>query len=102
MIRHIVLIRFRADIVADEADRLLQSVHGLKNEIPGIVTVLSGPNSSPEGLGRGYSHGFTIDFLDEAARDVYLPHPAHQIVAQGLVAAADGGIDGVVVFDYQI
>jgi len=102
MIRHIVLIRFREELDSVEIDRLLKSVHALQDRIPGILAISSGVDSSPEGLDKGFAHGFVVDFTDAAARDAYLPHPAHMEVGQNLVAAAKGGVDGILVFDLEM
>ena len=42
-----------------------------------------------------------MDFESVAARDAYLPHPDHEAVKQVVVEVLDGGIDGVVAFDYE-
>lgn len=102
MIRHIVLVRFREELDHAEIDRLLKSVHALKDRIPGILAVSSGADGSPEGLDKGFAHGFVVDFADAAARDAYLPHPAHVEVGKSLVAAAKDGISGILVFDLEM
>ena len=56
----------------------------------------------PEGLGKGYTDGFVIDFADAAARDAYLVHPAHEKAGGRIVAAAEGGIGGVLVYDFEM
>lgn len=102
MIRHIVHLKFGPDISSTDASRLLQSVYALKDTIPGILQVSGGANNSPEPLGKGYTHSFVVDFVDSDARDAYLPHPAHVRVGDALVAAATGGLDGILVFDYAL
>jgi len=67
-----------------------------------MLSFKSGANVSPEGLARGFTHAFTVDFADVAARDAYLVHPAHQAAGARLVAAAQGGIDGLLVIDLDI
>ena len=57
---------------------------------------------SPEGLGRGFTHAFTCDFEDAAARDAYLAHPAHKAAGQRLVAATREGVAGLLVLDFEI
>jgi len=101
MIRHIVLYRQRVDLPAAEAAALAAAIHGMKAEIPGITAIAFGPDGSPEGLARGYTHGFTVDFTDAAARDAYLPHPDHVKIARVLLAATEGGPDGILVFDIE-
>ncbi len=102
MIRHVVLIRPSAAATPADVEAAMSAVAALKGVVPGILDVRMGANVSPEGLGRGYTHGFVVDFEDEAARDAYLPHPAHQRAGAMIVAVADGGIDGVLVFDLEI
>lgn len=102
MIRHIVHLKFGPAISAADADRLLQSVYALKDTIPGILHASGGANNSPEPLAKGYTHSFALDFVDSDARDAYLPHPAHVQVGDALVAAATGGLEGILVFDYAL
>lgn len=42
-----------------------------------------------------------MTFSDAAARDAYLPHPAHQRVVERLVPMLEGGLQGVVAFDFS-
>lgn len=99
MIRHVVLIKPRT---AEDAPKIFAALRSLQTQIPGIVSISAGSDCSPEGLQRGYTHGFTVDFVDAAARDAYLPHPAHQKVGAMIVAACEAGIDGVLVLDWEI
>jgi hypothetical protein len=98
MIRHVVLLKLRN---ADDAPTIFTALKSLQSQIPGIINIAAGTDSSPEGLQRGYTHGFTVDFVDAAARDAYLPHPAHQKVGAMIVAACEGGVDGVLVLDWE-
>jgi Stress responsive A/B Barrel Domain len=99
MIRHIVLLKLRNP---SKAPHIFTALKALQSQIPGIIAITAGADCSPEGLQRGYTHGFTVDFIDAAARDAYLPHPAHQKVGAMIVAACEGGIDGVLVLDFEI
>jgi hypothetical protein len=62
----------------------------------------AGRNVSPEGLGKGFDEGFLIDFADAAARDAYLDHPDHKALGARIVGAAEGGADGLFVFDFEV
>ena len=94
---------FEIQIQAKGAGRRRGSaLNSLQSQIPGIVSITTGTDCSPEGLQRGFTHGFTVDFVDEGARDGYLPHPAHQKVGAMIVAACEGGVDGVLVLDWEI
>ncbi len=102
MIRHIVLLRFRPEITAAEKASIYADLESLRELVPGFLGASYGPNVSPEGLHKGLVDGFVMDFADEAARDAYLVHPAHQAAGARLVAALDGGIEGLVVFDLVV
>ena len=41
----------------------------MQSEIPGIVDIHAGPNTSPEGKNKGYGLGLVVRFHDAAARD---------------------------------
>lgn len=102
MLRHVVLIKFRPDLDLSAIGLVLGSVVKLKDRIDGILAITTGANSSPENLEKGFRHGFVVDFRDAAARDAYLPHPEHVRVGTALVEAAEGGIAGILVFDYEV
>ena len=58
MIRHIVLIRFRADVPEATISGIFADLHGLQGHLPGLLTITSGRSESPEQIERGYMHGF--------------------------------------------
>jgi hypothetical protein len=97
MIRHIVLLKARPEVTEAEIAAIFADLHGLK--LPGMLATHSGRSMSPEKIERGYLHGFTVDFADWGALATYQNHPDHKRVGAALVAAAQGGIDGILVFD---
>lgn len=101
MIVHLVLLKLRRDVPPAEAKRAFEAIGALRKVIPGIADYAYGPYSSPEGMNRGYTHGFTMTFESAAARDAYLPHPAHEKVKSQVVALVDGGVAGVLAFDFE-
>lgn len=103
MIRHCVFVRFRPDVSAGERAEILEGIAGLKSRVPGFLAAHIAPNTSPEtGMDKGYSEGFIVDFADAAARDAYLIDPEHQRIGARLVGAAEGGVDGVLVYDMDV
>lgn len=103
MIRHCVFVRFRPEMGRNERDAILADIVALKHRLGGIHAVHIGPNVSPEtGMDKGFTEGFIMDFEDAAARDAYLVDPAHQAAGGKLVAAADGGIAGILVYDLEV
>jgi Stress responsive A/B Barrel Domain len=99
MIRHVVLIRFKPE--ANTA-HIFAELQALRGQISGITAISTGVDQSPEGLQRGNTHAFTVDFKDAMSRDAYLPHPAHQKVGAMIVAGAEGGIEGITVLDWEM
>ena len=102
MIRHIVLIRFRDDVSEEHRQQIYAELHGLVGKIDGLLNATFGPNVSPEGLSKGFRDGFVMDLRDGDARDRYLAHPLHQAAGAKLVAACEGGLEGVLPFDLEI
>jgi hypothetical protein len=99
MIRHIVLLRARPDVTDAALTGIFADLDLLAAKVPGFLAYHAGRNESPEPLERGYHHGFTIDFADWGSLATYAAHPDHQHLSSNLIAAAEGGIDGILVFD---
>ena len=103
MIRHCVFIRYRADVPAAEKAAIHQEIADLKGRLAGLLDVHVGQNVSPEtGMDKGFAEGFIVDFADAAARDRYLDDPGHRQTGAKIVAAAEGGIAGILVYDLEI
>ena len=110
MVKHVVLLRLRPDIPQSTIERLFAEIAALRRKIPGLLDFSWGAYSSPEGLNRGFTHGFVMTFVDEASRDAYLPHPEHERVKAQILAALDtslgsgdlssDGLGAAVAFDW--
>lgn len=100
MITHVVLLKIRRDVPQSQVDAVFAALAGLRTKIPGMLSFSGGAYTSPEGLHKGFTHGFVMTFTDAAARDAYLPHPEHEVVKAMVLKVLDGGLDGVVAFDY--
>ena len=94
--RHVVLFKFKDGAPPDAVRAVEEKFRALKGRIPGILDFEWGTNVSPEKLDQGFTHCFFVTFPDAAARDAYLPHPAHQ----ELVALLKPHLDKVLVVDY--
>lgn len=101
MISHCVFIRYRASTDAAARERIHAALKALQPRIPGLEAIHIAPNSSPEGLDKGFSEGFIVAFRDAAARDRYLADEEHAKVGATIVAAAEGGVDGILVYDLE-
>lgn len=86
---HVVLVRWAATAPPDVAGLVDGAVGPVRDTIPGVLEVAHGPSVSVEGLEQGYDYGLYVRFADAAARDAYLPHPAHAPVADLITTHAD-------------
>ncbi len=95
-LRHVVLFKFKDDAPRAEVKKIEDAFRALPSKVPEVVDFEWGTNNSPEGLADGFTHCFFVTFDNEKARDVYLPHAAHQ----EFVALLKPQLDKVLVIDY--
>ena len=96
MIRHILLLKQRADATAADIDAARAGLASLVGAIPGLLDFHWGANVAPVERSDGFTHGFTMDFVDQASLDAYGPHPQHKVAA----AKVRETFERVVVFDF--
>jgi hypothetical protein len=84
-IKHIAFLKFHRSCTAADIAELWRLIEELPQQIPGVLDLTWGPNVSTEGLDGGFTHSFVMVFESAAARDAYLPHPAHQAVVRKLM-----------------
>jgi hypothetical protein len=92
-----VLLKFKSATPSAKIDELFSELAGLQSIIPGITRFVGGPYASGEGLNKGFTHGFLMEFTSPEARDVYLPHHEHERV-KGMIIPC---IDDVIAFDFE-
>jgi hypothetical protein len=103
MIRHFVLLRYRHDVPRADREALMRDLAAVVGAIPGCWAFRVHRNVSVEPpMIKGFLDGFTVDFADETARAAYLADPAHAAVGARIVAATEGGAEGVIVFDHDL
>lgn len=98
MIRHILLIKFKASVQSSQITAAKMLFESMPNEIEGVVDVEWGLNDSPEGLNKNFTHAVLMTFADEAARAHYLPHPEHEALKEKFVPL----VEDIIVFDYPV
>jgi Stress responsive A/B Barrel Domain len=98
-VRHVVVFKFKADAASSKIEEITAALSALQGAIPGIVSFEHGVNNSPEGKNLGFTHAFLITFEDAAARDAYLPHPAHK--AFGSLLRSLDVLEDAFVVDYE-
>lgn len=99
-VKHVVVLRYRRDIPPEKVREIFAALDKLRRQVPGLLDFSGGSYSSPEGLHKGFTHGFVMTFADEASRNGYLAHPDHEAVKALIIPWLDGGLDGVVAFDW--
>jgi lysophospholipase L1-like esterase len=97
LLRHIVLFKFKDDVTKEQVQEAVDAFSALPKKIDAIVDYECGTDMSVEGKAAGFTHGFVVTFKDEAGREVYLPHPAHQ----AFVKLVGPRVDKVLVFDFK-
>ena len=101
MMHHLVVLKIKKNTRPAQVTRMFAELDGLKKKIPGLLSFAGGPYSSPEGLNQGFTHGFAMTFKDGPARDGYLTHPEHVKVKELILPLLEGGLDGVIAFDFS-
>ena len=97
-VRHVVIFNYRPEATEAQIAEVTTAVRDLPNRIPGILSFEHGVNNSPEGLNQDFTHAYLLTFENAAARDAYLPHPAH--AAFGDLLNRLGVVEEVFVVDY--
>jgi hypothetical protein len=99
-VKHAVVLRLKQETTSGKVREILQALDGLREKVPGLLNFSGGSYSSPEGLNQGFTHGFVMTFADEASRNGYLTHPDHEAVKLLILPWLEGGLAGVVAFDW--
>lgn len=74
---HVVSFKFKDSASKEQIKQIEEAFRALKTKIPQIENLQWGLNNSPEGLNKGFTHGWILSFGSEADRDGYLKHPDH-------------------------
>ena len=98
MIRHILLIKFKASATSEKIQQLRELFEAMPTKVEGVNDVEWGLNNSPEGKNKDYTHAVMMTFSDEAGRQNYLPHPEHDALKEVFRPL----LEDIIVFDYEI
>lgn len=96
VLRHVVLFKFKDSSSIADIKKVEDAFRALPSKIKQIKSFEWGINNSPEELNQGFTHCFSLSFLSEKDRAVYLPHPAHKAFGATLQPI----LDKVLVIDY--
>ena len=96
VLRHIVMYKFKDDVTPAQLKEVIDAFAGLPKKIDTIIGFEHGTNVSKEGKSDGFTHVFVVTFKNEADRDAYIAHPAHD----AYVKVVRDRREKVIVFDY--
>lgn len=97
-----MLTKFRSDVTEENIAKIYNGLSDLTDALPGASGFTGGRSESPEQIERGYLHGFVVDFDDWAALRTYQQDKTHKALGAQLVKHAVGGIDGILVLDFEV
>jgi len=80
MVRHVVMVNFKAEMGQRERDAFAKQAAETLAQVPGTKNIILGQALEIEGQAR-YGAALFIDFENEAALKGYLEHPVHKAVA---------------------
>src|SRR6266568_1443364 len=96
VLRHVVMYKFKDDVTPAQLKEVIDAFASLPKKVDTIIGFEHGTNVSKEGKSEGFTHVFVVTFKNEADRDAYIAHPAHE----AYVKVVRDRREKVVVFDY--
>lgn len=99
MIRHIVLVQVSGTSDPDENTAVFNGIRNIALATEGCLAFAGGANLTPGGLNQGFSHAFTIDFINAAARDAYLANLDMDGIGKRLADLSESGLGGILVMN---
>lgn len=103
MIKHTVLFKMKASVSQDEIDKIFSKLMELKSKLPGVNSIVGGKCYFIEDseFKLHASHGFTIDFTDEKARDNFMTNPICDDVKDHIINSIEGGYASLMGFEFR-
>ena len=102
MIRHTVLFKLKPDVDKLDVEKIFTDIIDLTGQLDGILAITGGTcffyDHSHDG--QPFTHGFSIDFQDETARNSFLNDAVTHPVKNKIVNVSAGGNQGVIGFDF--
>lgn len=86
MYRHVVLYAWKPVLTLEEIAAVYDELDKISAKLPGRIGYTWGTNVSKEGKAQGYTHCLVTDFVDEAARDLFINDEARKALASNKVA----------------
>jgi hypothetical protein len=96
-LRHVVSFKFKKEAKADDIAKIEKAFVALKSKISEIQSLEWGTDVGPEGLSKGFTHTWILQFKDVAALKTYIDHPDHV----AFVKLLKPSLDDVFVMDFH-
>ena len=94
-VEHFVAFKFKDNVSPERRAEHMAGLRGLKEKVPGILSLSCGENFSQRA--QGFHIGLIVTLEDRAALKVYADHPEHVAVGKPLIADCQD----VLALDYE-
>lgn len=81
MIKHVVLVKLKADASREQIDRMIEGYNSMKDAIPDLLGWSMGPNRRRD---REFDYAMVATLEDEESLRRYVEHPLHRQVSRDL------------------
>jgi hypothetical protein len=102
MIRHIVLLQIPSHVPDAEITSMIRQLETTALAVPGMMAFCGGAKRPGSGMSQGFTHAVNIDFIDEAARDIYLSELDYDRLGIRLSDMTEGGLGGILIMNISI
>jgi hypothetical protein len=100
MITHNVFFNVKEFVSEKAVENAFKLIFNLQSQLSGVLRITGGKCYFHERKGEGYfSHGFSIDFVDENAYKDFFENPVTQPAKVSIINISIGGLEGMVGFD---
>src|ERR1043166_8665632 len=82
MLKHIMLLKAKPGINQAAIDEIFIAIDALKRILPGIMSFSYGMNHHHESKEQGYTHVYSMDFVDSEYYQNYVVHPRQQSIQE--------------------
>jgi electron transfer flavoprotein alpha subunit len=96
VLKHVVMYKFNDNLTPAQVEEVVDAFGKMTKQIDAVIGYEHGTNVSQEMKSEGFTHIFVVTFKDEAGRETYLKHAAHDTY----VALARERREKVIVLDY--
>lgn len=100
MIRHTILLKAKHDVSIQTMECIYAEFRNLRQKLSGIVSVFCGECDFHEATEiRPFSHGFSLDFIDQRALNAFFTDPVTHPVKEMIINVCAGGTRGIIGFN---